>query len=195
MAYEMRIEDEDTSRKEETFKVSFKQVGKNKSTKDKPTSDDFDYEEITNFVRRLKRGVGKYKGQLPFKCFSCGKIGHFASKCPYAKNSDSDEDDSVKPYKKYNNYKNKNIGKFAKKKSLYTKRDNNSSNGDFDNDSGSDDVEPDKVLFIEINSNEDPNGDEESEVEGEVDLEAELISALKELKKLSKENKVLKEEA
>ena len=46
-----------------------------------------------------------------------------------------------------------------------------------------------------INSNEDPNGDEESEVEGKVDLEAELISALKDLKKVMKENMVLKEEA
>ena len=39
MAYKMRIEDEDTSRKEAPFKVSSKQAGKNKSTKDKLTSD------------------------------------------------------------------------------------------------------------------------------------------------------------
>ena len=73
MAYEMRIEDKVTSRKEAAFKVSSKQVGKNKSTKGKPTSDDFDDEEITNFVRRLKRGTGKYKGKLPLNCFSSGK--------------------------------------------------------------------------------------------------------------------------
>ena len=108
VAYIMRIEDE--------------QDGKNKSTKDKPTSDESDDEEIANFVWKLKRGTGKYKGKLSLKCFSCVKIGHFASKCPYAKNSDSDEDDNFKPYKMYNNYKNKNIWKFAKKKSLYTKR-------------------------------------------------------------------------
>ena len=46
-----------------------------------------------------------------------------------------------------------------------------------------------------VNSNEYLNGDEESEAEGEVDLEVELISALKELKKSKKENKVLKEES
>ena len=43
-----------------------------------------------------------------------------------------------------------------------------------------------------INSNEVPDSDEESE--GEVDLEAELISSLKDLKKAKKENRVLKEE-
>ena len=48
-----------TPRKEETFKVSSKQYGKKKSTKDKPTSDESDDEEITNFVWRLKRGTGK----------------------------------------------------------------------------------------------------------------------------------------
>ena len=143
----------------------------------------------------MKKGTRKYKCKLPLKCFSHGNIGHFASKCPYEKKSDSDEDDIFKPYNKYNNYKNKNKRKFAKKKSLYTKRGSNSSSGDSDNDSGSDsddDGKPDKVLFKAINSNEDPNGDEESEVEGEVDLEAELISALK---KGRKENMVLKEEA
>ena len=59
MAYEMRIEDEDMSRKEATFKVSSKQVGKNKSTKGKPTSDDSNEEEIANFVQKLKRGTRK----------------------------------------------------------------------------------------------------------------------------------------
>ena len=116
----------------------------------------------------------------------------------YAKNLDSDEDDSFKPYKKYNNHKNKNKGKFANKKSLYTKSDNNSSSCESNNDNRSgydDDSEPDKVFFMKINSNEDLNGYEESEDEGVVDIEAELISSLKELKKVRKENMVLKEEA
>jgi hypothetical protein len=38
-----------------------------------------------HFVRKLKKGSGKYKGKLPFKCFNCGKVGHFVAKCPYAK--------------------------------------------------------------------------------------------------------------
>jgi hypothetical protein len=54
-----------------------------------------------NFVRKLKRGTGKYKGKLPLMCFNCGKIGHFSNKFPYAKNIDSDEEEAPKKEKKY----------------------------------------------------------------------------------------------
>jgi len=43
-------------------------------------------------VRKLKIGTRKYKGKLSLKCFECGKIGDYASKCPFAKGSDSDEE-------------------------------------------------------------------------------------------------------
>jgi hypothetical protein len=49
----------------------------------------------------LKRGIGKYKGKIPLKCFNCGKIGHFGAKCPYDKNVDSDDEDYHKKKKKY----------------------------------------------------------------------------------------------
>jgi hypothetical protein len=35
---------------------------------------DSDLDDIEEkFVRRLKKGSGKYQGKLPFKCFNCGK--------------------------------------------------------------------------------------------------------------------------
>ena len=47
---------------------------------------------------------------------------------------------------------------------------------------------------MEIDSNEVLDSDEEFEFEGMIDLEAELISFLKDLKKTRKENKLLKDE-
>jgi hypothetical protein len=41
----------------------------------------------------MKRGPGKYKGNLPFKCFNCSRIGHFATKCPYEEREDSDDEE------------------------------------------------------------------------------------------------------
>jgi len=56
---------------------------------------------MANFVRKLKRETHKYKGMLPLKCFNCGKICHFASKCPYAKNLDRNEEEVPKKENKY----------------------------------------------------------------------------------------------
>jgi hypothetical protein len=71
-AYEMRINKDKSSTGEASFKA------------DKNT--DLELDDIeAKFVRRLKKGSGKYQGKLPFKCFNCGKIGHFASKFPHQK--------------------------------------------------------------------------------------------------------------
>jgi hypothetical protein len=139
---------------------------------------------MANFVRKLKKGTDKYKGKLPFKCFNCGKIGHFANKCPYAKNKENDEEEVPKKEKKYQKGdKRRNKNKFFKK-SLYSKEDSSSSDEDDDSDSDSE-----NVLFMAYE-----NDEEDYEEEGEVDLREELISALEELKRERKKNKSLKGE-
>ena len=65
----MRISKDKSTTREASFK------------EDKNTDSEMDVIE-EKFVRRLKKGLGKYKGNMPFICFNSGKIGHFASKCP-----------------------------------------------------------------------------------------------------------------
>jgi hypothetical protein len=147
-AYEMRIEQENPVMKEAMFKASKKTKKKNKK-KSKPdcscNDDSEEDEEVENFVRKLKRGTDKYKGMLPLKCFNCDGIGHFSSKCPYAKNKGSDEEEDPKKKKKnQKGDKRRNKNKFFKK-SFYSKEDNSSSDEDDDSDNDSE-----RVLFMEV---------------------------------------------
>ena len=78
-----------------------------------------------------------YKGKIPFKCFECGKIGHFASKFPYNKIKDNDElKNIIITMKEGRCTKEENRKRFnRKKKSLYYNVNNISSNEyDSDND-------------------------------------------------------------
>lgn len=64
-------------------------------------------------MRKIKRGTRKYKGKIPFKCFECGRIGHYASKCPYEKVNNSDDEVKFKSndHKRRQNIKNKILHK------------------------------------------------------------------------------------
>ena len=88
--------------REASFRGSKKTRNKEHKVEDKP-HDESDEKEA-NFVRKLKKGTMKYKGKLPFKCLNCGKIGHYAKKCPFEENK-----------------------VLYKKNNIYSKEDNNSS--------------------------------------------------------------------
>jgi len=82
-SYEMRTRKERPTKEEKTFKASKKKGGK-----DHVSNEDQSYifdEEITKFMKKLKKGTGKYKEKLPIKCFNCGKVGHFSFKYPNPK--------------------------------------------------------------------------------------------------------------
>lgn len=99
----------------------------NKKIEDKFVDQNDEFDEVEeNFVRILNKGIGKYKGKLPFKCLNYGRIGYFASKCSYKESRDSKKRDKVK-------------------KGLYSKECSGSSEDD-DNDSN------DETLFMTCNS-------------------------------------------
>ena len=109
---------------------------------------------------------------------------------PIRENPNSDDENSCKKNKSYQKNKRGNNGRYAKNRNLYTKENNSSPN---DDDSDSDNTSK-RVLFLAMDSKEVIVDHDELEEEGEVDLEAKLISSLEELHKERKKNKLLKKE-
>jgi hypothetical protein len=166
-AYEMRINKDKSNTREASFKA------------DKNTNSELDDIEA-KFVRRLKKGSGKYQGKLPFKCFNCGKIGHFVSKCLHQKKDQNSDDEKKYKYKKYN-----------KKKSLVANNDNSSE--DTDSDSSCENKANDFMLMAKEYYDNKIIGIDDNDEEAVVDLEGELISALEEIDRLRTKNRKQKQ--
>jgi hypothetical protein len=163
----MRINKDKSSTRESSFKA------------DKNINSELDDIE-EKFVRRLKKGSRKYQGKFPFKCFNCGKIGHFASKCPHQKKDQNSDDEKKYKYKKYN-----------KKKSLVANNDNSSE--DTDSDSSCEDKANDFMLMAKEDYDNKIIGSDDNDEEFVVDMEGELISALEEIDRLRIKNKKKKQ--
>jgi hypothetical protein len=166
-AYEMRIVIDKPTSREASFKAD--------------KNEDSEPDEIeAKFMRKLKKGSDKYEGKLPFKCFNCGKIGHFVNKCPHKKHDQNSEGE--------NNFKPK---RFGKKKSLCV-NDVNSSE-DTDSDSSREDKDNDFMLMTQDDYDNKIIRSEANEQEAMVDMEGELISALEEIDRLRIKNRKKKQ--
>jgi hypothetical protein len=168
-AYEMRIVKDKPTSKEASFKAD--------------KNEDSELDEIEEkIVKRLKKGSGKYKGKLPFKCFNYGRIGHFSNKCLH-KGKDQTCDDEEK-YKHKNFFKENNF----KKKSICANNDDDPSD-DENNDSSIEDKLNDFTLMAKEDYKNNSTGSDVNEEEVVVDMEGELISALEEIDKLRVKNR------
>eukprot|EP00253_Pinus_taeda_P022128 PITA_22128 len=123
-------------------------------------------EEESNFVKNLQWGTGRFRGKLPFKCFACGRVGHYASKCLH-----KDKLDKGKEPVRWNKKQN------VSKKSYYTHEDSDGLSNSDEYEQGNDDrllmaFEDDN--FLDAIDEEDKHNEE---------LECEIVGFRKEIEK------------
>ena len=143
---------------------------------------------MAQFERRLKKG-SKLKGKYPLLCFKCGKIDHYAAKCPHKHDSDDEENSKRMVYKKKGFNKKYFLSKqdefdedeFVVIKKKSTNQFPHCKGGNEESDEENDHAGSQEVLFMEFTNNDD------SKLEGNVDEL--LISAIEENEKLR--NKII----
>lgn len=168
IAYEMRIESDNSVRKDVAFKASKKQVD--------PNSNDGSNLEEENFIRKLHRGSRKYKGKLPFNFFNYGDVGNFMDKCPYKDSNNVQQKHGKKLFLKGN--------KVQRKHKIFFINEEGFSIDDEDQDISKDEREKDVFMAME-------NIEDDAEVnsiynDDEVDLMEKLLYVGKEIKGLRK---------
>jgi hypothetical protein len=125
---------------------------------------------------------------LPFKCFHCGKFGHFASKIPFKENNTNEQGrkgkDEPREFKKKNYFKRNNF---------YSRKDSTSSSDTQEEEYDPDTTKVEKIIMAleQQKYNQEKKDTEECEVV--VDMEGELISTLEEISRLNKNNILSKE--
>jgi hypothetical protein len=157
IAYEMITEQDNSVTKEATFKASKKTKKKRskKAKSDNSSSDVLeDYEEVTNFVRKMKKGTDEYRGKISLIYFNCDGIGHFDNKFPHKKKKRNEEDES----KREKIYKGKRTKFVFLQENPLTKEDSSSSNED---EVGDSDIK--RVLFMVVEDSNEEGTEEEYE--------------------------------
>eukprot|EP00253_Pinus_taeda_P003945 PITA_03945 len=85
--------------------VSFKSLVKGKEKEDLTESRYISKEDEINFVKKLQWGSRRLRGKIPFKFFSCGRVGHYVAKCPHKDNNEKGKESTKGDKDKLISYK------------------------------------------------------------------------------------------